>query len=52
MMLQDIPEWQMSLLLDYMYRGCLSVKQDSLASILQSASALHIRGLTTAEAPR
>ena len=41
----------MGLLLEYMYRGSISVKQDCLSEILKTASTLHIRGLTTAEAP-
>ena len=34
----------MSLLLEYMYRGCISVKQQELQDILKSASTLQIRG--------
>ena len=34
----------MSLLLEYMYRGCISVKQEELQDILKSASTLQIRG--------
>ena len=56
----------MRLLLDYMYKGCISVRQQELSDILKSASTLQIRGryipsiyknhlsflgLTTAEAP-
>ena len=41
---QDISSEHMSLLLDYMYRGCISVKQTQLSEILKSASTLHIRG--------
>lgn len=49
--LKDISEDHMGLLLEYMYRGSISVKQDCLSEILKTASTLHIRGLTTAEAP-
>lgn len=41
----------MKLLLEYMYRGSISVKQHELQEILRTASCLKIRGLTTAEAP-
>ena len=34
----------MSLLLEYMYQGCISVKQEELQDILKSASTLQIRG--------
>ena len=36
----------MSLLLEYMYRGSIAVKQFELEEILSAASALKIRGLT------
>ena len=49
--MQDIPESHMKLLLEYMYRGSISVKQHELQEILRTASCLKIRGLTTAEAP-
>eukprot|EP00090_Calanus_glacialis_P046959 TRINITY_DN9485_c0_g1_i1.p1 TRINITY_DN9485_c0_g1~~TRINITY_DN9485_c0_g1_i1.p1 ORF type:complete len:491 (-),score=100.33 TRINITY_DN9485_c0_g1_i1:529-2001(-) len=49
--LKDIPERHMELLLEYMYQGCIAVKQHELAEILSTASSLKIRGLTTAEAP-
>jgi len=49
--LKDIPESHMKLLLEYMYRGSISVKQHELQEILRTASCLKIRGLTTAEAP-
>ena len=42
--LQDISSDHMSLLLEYMYRGCISVKQEELQDILKSASTLQIRG--------
>ena len=35
----------MRLLLDYMYKGSISVKQNQLSEILESASTLQIRGL-------
>ena len=41
----------MSLLLEYMYRGSIAVKQFELEEILSAASALKIRGLTTATLP-
>ena len=41
----------MRLLLEYMYRGSISVKQQDLEEILRTASSLKIRGLTTAEPP-
>ena len=49
--LKDIPERHMELLLEYMYQGCIAVKQHELAEVLSTASSLKIRGLTTAEAP-
>jgi len=49
--LKDIPESHMKLLLEYMYRGSISVKQHELQDILNTASCLKIRGLTTAETP-
>lgn len=49
--LKDIPENHMKLLLEYMYRGSISVKHHELQEILSTASSLKIRGLTTAEAP-
>lgn len=49
--LKDIPESHMKLLLEYMYRGSISVKHHELQEILNTASSLKIRGLTTAEAP-
>jgi len=49
--LKDIPESHMKLLLEYMYRGSISVKQHELKEILHTASCLKIRGLTTAEPP-
>ena len=42
--LQDISSEHMALLLEYMYRGCISVKQEDLQDILKSASTLQIRG--------
>ena len=39
------------MLLEYMYRGSIAVKQHELADILRTASSLKIRGLTTAELP-
>ena len=42
--LQDISSEHMALLLEYMYRGCISVKQEELQDILKSASTLQIRG--------
>ncbi len=41
----------MALLLEYMYRGSIAVKQFELEDILSAASVLKIRGLTTATLP-
>ena len=41
----------MKLLMEYMYKGSISVKQNDLTDILKTASSLQIHGLTTAEAP-
>lgn len=41
----------MRLLLEYMYRGNISVRQVDLEEVLRTASSLKIRGLTTAEPP-
>jgi len=49
--LKDVSDEHMRLLLEYMYRGSISVRQPDLTEILRTASSLKIRGLTTAEAP-
>ena len=49
--MQDVSDEHMRLLLEYMYRGSISVRQPDLTEILRTASSLKIRGLTTAEAP-
>jgi len=48
---KDISEEHMKLLMEYMYKGSISVKQNDLTEILKTASSLQIHGLTTAEAP-
>ena len=42
----------MKLLMEYMYRGSISVKQNDLTDILKTASSLQIHGLTQAEPPK
>ena len=49
--MQDIRSEHMLLLLEYMYRGCISVPAAQLPEILRSASSLHIRGLTETRDP-
>ena len=50
---KDISEDQMKLLMEYMYKGKISVKQSELESVLRTASSLQIHGLTTpSESPR
>ena len=50
---KDISEEQMKLLMEYMYKGKISVKQSELESVLRTASSLQIHGLTTpSESPR
>ena len=50
---KDISEEQMKLLMEYMYKGKISVKQSELESVLRTASSLQIHGLTTpTESPR
>ena len=49
--MQDISEDHMKLLLEYMYKGSISVKQHELQEILKTACSLQIHGLTTDEAP-
>ena len=44
---KDISEEQMKLLMEYMYKGKISVKQSELESVLRTASSLQIHGLTT-----
>ena len=48
---QDIRSEHMLLLLEFMYRGCISVPAAQLPEILRSASSLHIRGLTETRDP-
>jgi len=49
--IKDISDHHMRLLLEYMYRGSIAVKQHELEEVLSAASALKIRGLTTATLP-
>ena len=50
---KDISEEQMKLLMEYMYKGKISVKQSELESVLRTASSLQIHGLTTpSDSPR
>jgi len=50
---KDISEDQMKLLMEYMYKGKISVKQSELESVLRTATSLQIHGLTTpTESPR
>jgi len=49
---KDISEEHMKLLMEYMYRGSISVKQNDLTDILKTASSLQIHGLTQAEPPK
>ena len=44
---KDISEAQMDLLIEYMYKGRISVKHSQLETILRTASSLQIHGLTT-----
>jgi len=48
---KDISEAQMDLLMEYMYRGKISVKQSDLENILRTATSLQIHGLTTTSSP-
>ena len=50
---KDISEEQMALLMEYMYKGKISVKQSELENVLRTASSLQIHGLTTpSDSPR
>lgn len=44
--LRDVKEGEMSALLQYMYRGEVSVRDDELSEFLHTARALKVRGLT------
>ena len=48
---KDISAAQMDLLMEYMYRGKISVKQSDLEKILRTATSLQIHGLTTTSNP-
>lgn len=50
--LKEVPTEHIRLLVDYMYKGNISVKGHDLKSILKTATSLKIRGLTTEESTK
>lgn len=50
--LKDVEPRHLELLLDYMYRGEIRVEEQELATVLNTAQGLEIRGLTESGKPR